>query len=57
MSFPRSSDGVFSKIQCGSRPLDGVSIKWMGFQWGWSKVSGVALKVNGVDFRWGCYRG
>ena len=57
ISFPRFSNGVFSKIQWGWGPLNGVSVKWMGFQWGWLKVSGVALKVNGVDFRWGCYRG
>ena len=42
ISFPRFSNGVFSKIQWGWGPLNGVSVKWMGFQWGW-------LKVNGVD--------
>ena len=50
IGFPRSSDRVFSQIQWDSGPFDGVSVKPMGFQWGW-------LKVNGVDFRWGCYRG
>ena len=55
--IPRFSDGVFSKIQWGWRPLDGVSIKWMEFKWGWLKVNGVVLKVSGVDFRWGSYRG
>ena len=57
ISFPRFSNGVFSKIQWGWGPLNGVSVKWMGLQWGWLKVNGVALKVNGVDLRWGCYRG
>ena len=57
ISIPRFSDGVFSKIHWGWGPLDGVSVKWMGFQWSWLKVNGVVLKVSGVDFRWGCYRG
>ena len=57
ISFPRFSDGVFSKIQWGWGPPDEVSVKRMGFQWGWLKVNGVALKVNEVDFQWGCYRG
>ena len=48
--FPRFSDGVFSKIQWGWGPLDGVSVKRMGFQWGWLKVNEVALKVMGSTF-------
>ena len=28
--------------------LGTISVKRMGFQWGWLKVSGVALKVNDV---------
>ena len=51
ISFSVFSNGVFSKIS------NGVSVKRMGFQWGWLKVNGVVLKVNGVNFRWGCYRG
>ena len=44
MGFSVKSSGV-------GDPLDGVSVKRMGFQWGWLKVSGVALKVNGVNFQ------
>ena len=32
ISFRRFSDGVFSKPQWGWGPLDGVSVKQMGFQ-------------------------
>ena len=32
ISFPRFPDGVFSKIQWGWGPLDGVSVKRMRFQ-------------------------
>ena len=32
LSFPRFSDGFFSKFQWGWGPLDGVSVKWMRFQ-------------------------
>ena len=37
-------------IGWGFSKTDGVSLKRMGFQWGW-------LKINGVDFGWESYRG
>ena len=41
--------GFLVKIEWGWGPLDGVSVKRMGFQWGWLKINGVTLNVNGVS--------
>ena len=49
--------GFSVKSNGGWGPLYVVSVKRVGFQWGWSQVNGVALKVNRVDLRWGYYRG
>ena len=43
-------------IGWGFSKMDGVPVGLVESQWGWLKVNGVVVEVNGVDFRWGCYR-